>query len=198
MCARFSLKKSRGRRSSSRWTGTLFLTMWDFNKADCRTKFRNVVENSKPLLLIGSPIDFGGGDKEQARAVLHLVFICELCEIQARRGRYFFHTHSHSADSWDQSTMVDFMNRFPDTFQTVTDSCLFGPKNLGKGMKTLTGWLTNSSCIAQAVSTPTRLPSMCQTILKAMSQHLQSDLCVVAATETTTSCASAEAGYSCG
>ena len=32
------------------------------------------------------------------------------------------YTHSHSADSWDQPTMVDFMNRFPDTFGTVTDS----------------------------------------------------------------------------
>ena len=38
------------------------------------------VGHSIPLLLIGSPIDFGGGHKEQARAVLHLVFICELYE----------------------------------------------------------------------------------------------------------------------
>ena len=50
---------------------------------------RNVVKNSKPLLLIGSPIDFGGGDKEQAHAILHLAFIGELCEIKVRRGWYF-------------------------------------------------------------------------------------------------------------
>ena len=79
--------------------------------------------------------------------------------------------------------MVDSMNRCPDTFRTVTDSCLFGPKNLGKGVKTLTGWLTSSGRIAQALSTPTHLPSMRETITKAMSQQLQSDLCVVAATE---------------
>ena len=162
---------------------TLELTMWDFNKADCRTRFRKLVEIWKPLLLSGSPIVSGGGDKEQARAVLHLAFICELYETQVRRGRYFLHTHSHSADSWDQATMVGFLNRFPGTLLTVTDSCLLGPKNPGKGLKTLTGWLTNSGCIAQALNTPTHLPSMCQTIMKAMHQQLQSDFCVVAATE---------------
>ena len=56
------------------------LRMWDFNKADCRTKCRKFVDNPKPLLLIGL-------HKEQARAVLHLAFICELYEIQVRRGR---------------------------------------------------------------------------------------------------------------
>ena len=70
----------------------------------------------------------GRGDKEQAQTVLHLAFICELYEIQVHGGRYFLHTHSHSADSWGQPTVVDFMNRFPDTFQTVTDRSLFGPK----------------------------------------------------------------------
>ena len=50
-------------------------------------------------------------------------------------------------------------------------------------MRTLTRWLTNSGCIAQALSTPTHLPSMRQTMMKAMSQSLRSDLHVVAATE---------------
>ena len=44
------------------------LTMWDFNKSDCLTKYRKLVHNSKPLLLIGSPLDFAGGVKQQARA----------------------------------------------------------------------------------------------------------------------------------
>ena len=50
--------------------------------------------------------------------------------------------------------------------------------------KTLTGWLTNSSCFAQALSTPTHLPSVCQTIMKAMSPAITVRLvCVVAATD---------------
>ena len=122
---------------------TLDLTKWDFDKADCRNKCRNLVENSKPLLLIGSPIDYGRGDKEQARAVLHLPFICELYEVQVHGGLYFLHTRSHFADSWEQSTVVDFMNRFPDTFLTVTDRSLFGP-NVPYCTNALTKWLTNS------------------------------------------------------
>ena len=66
---------------------TLDLTKWEFNKADCRTKCRNLTVNSKPLLLIGSAIDSCGGDKEQTRAVLYLAFIGELYEIQVRERR---------------------------------------------------------------------------------------------------------------
>ena len=79
---------------------TLDLTRWDFNKADCRSRCRKLMNNSKPLLLIGSPIDSGGEDEEQTRAVLHLALIYELYEIHVREGRYFLYTHSHSAKSW--------------------------------------------------------------------------------------------------
>ena len=78
---------------------TLDLTKWDFNAADCRTSYRKMIENSKPLLLMGSPIDTDGEDEEQTRAVLHLAFVCEIYEIQMREGRYFLHTLSHSAKS---------------------------------------------------------------------------------------------------
>ena len=95
---------------------TLDVTKWNF-KADCWVKC--------PLLLIGSPIDSGGGDKERARVVVHLAFTCEMYETQLHGGRYFLHAHSQSADSWEQSPVLDFMNRFPDTFQTATDrACL--------------------------------------------------------------------------
>ena len=71
---------------------TLDLTEWDFSKADCRNTCRKMVENSKPLLLIGSPMDSGRGDKERARAVLHPAFIWELYEIQVHGEPYFLHT----------------------------------------------------------------------------------------------------------
>ena len=108
-------------------------------------------QNSKPLLLTGSPIDSGRENKERAREVLHMAFICELYETQLHGGRYFFHAHAHSADSWEQSTVVDFMNRFPGAFQTVSDRSLFGP-NVPHGLNTLTRWLTNSGYVAQTLS----------------------------------------------
>ena len=159
---------------------TFDLTKWDFNKADCRTRCRKLIENSKPLLLMGSPIDSDGEDEEQTRAVLHLAFTRDLSEIQVHERRYFLRAHSRSADSWEQSTLVDFMNRFPDTFQTVTDRSLFGPR-VPHGMNTLTRWLTNSGCFAQALSSLTHSSTVPQTIMSAKSQQLQSDLYVAAA-----------------
>ena len=41
---------------------TLDLTNGDFNKTKCRTRWRKLIENSKPLLLMGSPIDSDGED----------------------------------------------------------------------------------------------------------------------------------------
>ena len=39
---------------------TLDLTNGEFNKTECRTRCRKLIENSKPLLLMGSPIDSDG------------------------------------------------------------------------------------------------------------------------------------------
>ena len=171
---------------------TLDLTEWDFSKADCRNECRKVVENSKPLLLIGSPI-YSVGTGQPVQAVLHLAFNCELYEIQVHGGRYFLHTHSHSADSWEQSTVVDFMNRFPATFQTVTDWSLFG-QDVPHGVNTLTRWLTNSGCIAQALSSSTHSSTVRQTI-PAITVRLE---CCGNDGPDATSSAFAEAGYSCG
>ena len=73
------------------------------------------------------------------------------------------------------------MNRFPDTFQTVTDRSL----NVPHGMDTLTRWLTNSGCIAQAVSSSTHSSTVRQTIMSAMSQQLQSDPSATGTTDPT-------------
>ena len=83
-------------RATGKPVGVAFdLTKWDFNKADCRTRCRKLIEISKPVLLIGSPID-SGEDEEQTQAVLHLAFICESYEIQVREGLCFLHTFALS------------------------------------------------------------------------------------------------------
>ena len=153
---------------------TLDLTKWDFDKADCRNKGRKMVENLKPLLLIGSPIDSASGrDKEQpVRAVLHLAFICELYEMQEHGGQYFLHTHSHSADSWEQSTVVDLMNRFSDTF-LVWHKCPSRYEHADEMVDKF--WLHRTG--TQLID------SVRQTITSAMSQQLESDLCASGTTD---------------
>ena len=59
----------------------------------------------------------------------------------------------------------------------MTDRSLFGPNVPGK-MIALTKWLTNSGCVAQALSSLSHSSSVRQPIMSAMSQQLQSDLCV--------------------
>ena len=95
-----------------------------------------------------------------------------------------FITQSHSAKSWAQPTVVGFVNRFSNAFQTVSDRDLFG-------VNTPTSWLTNSGCIAQAASISNYREHMGtgepvaigQTVMKAMFQQLQPDLCDAAATD---------------
>ena len=115
---------------------------------------------------------------EQARAVLHLAFICELYQIQVHGGQNFFHTHSHAADNWEQPTVTGSQTRF----RQWTDWSMFGP-NVPHGMNTLTRWLTNSGCIAQALSSSTHSSTLRQTITSAMSQQLQTDLCAAGTTD---------------
>ena len=74
------------------------------------------------------------------------------------------------------------MNRFRDTFLTVTDRDLFGP-DLPHGMNTLTRWLTNSGCVAPTLSSLTHASTWRQTIMSSMSRRLQSDLCAAGATD---------------
>ena len=65
-----------------------------------------------------------------------------------------------------------------------TDRSFFGPSVL-HGVNTLTRWLTNSGCIAQALSSSTHSSTVRQTIMSAMSQQLQSDLSAAGTTDPT-------------
>ena len=85
-------------------------------------------------------------------------------------GISFTHTHILQTVGNSQQTAVDFMNKFPDTFQTVTDRSLFGP-NVPHGVNTLTRWLTNSGCVAQALSSLNHSSTVRQTIMSAMSSN---------------------------
>ena len=142
---------------------------WDFDKAECRAKCRDLLTRTRPLLLIGSPMctwfstlqamnkhhmDPNVWARERARALVHLTFVFELYEMQALAGRYFAHEHPASADSWREDPVESFVQRYPDTFSVVMDQCMFGLTTPGPGGEELpakkpTRWLTNSGCIAE-------------------------------------------------
>ena len=154
-CVLGSLCKSRGNRLPSRWIGNARL---DGKTAchQCRKlkKFETALVScfSNRFCWRRLRASTGGSARD---------FKCQLYEMQVRPGRYFLHTQSHSADRWDQPQIVDFMNSFQiHSRQGLTVACLAqttlekGIRD-GHGMKTLTGPLPNSGCIAQALSTST-------------------------------------------
>ena len=83
---------------------------WDFNHAEMRTRARRLVQETKPLFLIGSPmckafstwqrlnqVQYGQDPdkirREKTRAVMHLNFMVELMEMQIGGDRFFLFEH---------------------------------------------------------------------------------------------------------
>ena len=88
---------------------------WDFNDMGKANKARDIVENKRAVLLIGSPLypafsswqhlDFSKMIPAQIRekveyGVRHLEFALKLCEIQRKSRLYFLHEHPAYATSW--------------------------------------------------------------------------------------------------
>ena len=93
---------------------------WNFDCPAQRAKARRLVEDTKPLLLVGSPmctafrllqaLNWGRVSPEQKEAIVkratsHLHFCLELYGLQVREGRCFLHDHPASATSWKDVRM---------------------------------------------------------------------------------------------
>ena len=145
---------------------------WDFDQAEVRARCRKLVRDSKPAVIIGSPMctwfsalqkmnrkhmDPLEWSRQRVRAIMHLAFAFELYEAQHIAGRLFVHEHPESADSWDQDVVINFRSRHPELFETVMDQCMYGlttTTDSGDVMpaRKPTKWLTNSGCVAARLS----------------------------------------------
>ena len=99
---------------------------WDFDSKEKRDKARRLVQEQRPLFLVGSPvcapwctwqflndIKYDRGDmarRERARALVHLQFMVELYREQLDNGRYFLHEHPEWATSWTLPLMKDLLD----------------------------------------------------------------------------------------
>lgn len=114
---------------------------WNFDLAESRERARRLIEQTKPTLLIGSPmctwfstlVQLGRAQigeeeyqRQRQRAVDHLAFAFELYALQAKHGRYFLHEHPLSANSWDEKCVIDFVLQHSGLSTTVTHMCQFG------------------------------------------------------------------------
>ena len=100
-----------------------------------------LVRQTKPLLLICSPMCTWfstlqnlnrtkmGEEAFQAqfrRALRHLQFVIELCEIQVSAGRHILFEHPAGASSWKQTCMVEFIAKHPELYLATCHQCMFG------------------------------------------------------------------------
>ena len=143
---------------------------WDFNNPAMRAKARQLVRETKPRLLIGSPMctwfsammhmNFSRMDPKKVdeaikNAISHLEFVCSLYKEQVEAGRYFLHEHPQSASSWHLKCVEEIL-RLPCITTVVGDMCCFGMTckdvegNEGPVLKP-TRFMTNSAHIAAAL-----------------------------------------------
>jgi hypothetical protein len=143
---------------------------WDFTRASRRKDARDLLEATRPRVLIGSPmctafsallaLSASKRDPEVVRrlrveAEVHLRFSCELYELQIRRGDYFVHEHPAGATSW-KCECIRRMMSIPGVIATVADQCQYGltsKDELGVGAaRKATRFLTNAPYIAEELN----------------------------------------------
>ena len=142
---------------------------WDFSKRQDREEAYDLVEKQKPYCLVGSPscspycsfqhlnaVRYQWTDEEVKRrrveANVHLDFVCRLYRLQQDQGRYFLHEHPSTATSWQEESIIGVME-LEGVQRVVGDQCQYGQADdMGNPVRKATGWLTNSPCVAKALS----------------------------------------------
>ena len=110
---------------------------WDFDDPTMRQQAKKLVIETKPWVLIGSPMctwfctlmklnkarmDPAKYEAERNRAIGHLRFMVELFQLQLDAGRYVLFEHPAGADSWDLDFVRDLLDR-PGMTTIVTHMC---------------------------------------------------------------------------
>ena len=146
-------------------------TPWNFDLKAKRDRARDLVKAQKPILLVCSVMCTAfctwqalnavrhcrsqQARREYIRAMVHLRFVCELCELQASEGRFFLHEHPTSARSWGEEC-VQLVENMEGVQKTTIDQCQYGQQVLrgpdaGAPVKKSTSFLTNCAGIADAL-----------------------------------------------
>ena len=145
---------------------------WDFSLKSKRDKARRILQESKPILLIGSPmctafstwqrINWAKTDRPEEmrrahfQACAHMQFVAQLYLDQILDGRYFLHEHPKHASSWELECMRR-LRLIPGVNVVRGDQCQYGaeaPHGPNKGSPVLkpTGFMSNSAEVLREMS----------------------------------------------
>ena len=89
--------------------------------------------------------------RARAQAELHMDFVCELYREQALAGRYFLHEHPLGASSW-KLECIQKVAEMAGVHLVHGDQCQYGASSGGAPVKKPTRFMTNSTCLAEALS----------------------------------------------
>ena len=113
---------------------------WDFNDPAKAAKAKRIIEDTKPLLLTGSPmcaafsqmnnINFSRMSEEDVRRTVeygtrHLELCLDLYRTHMKKGLYFLHEHPAAARSWKHESVMRIAER-KDVRTVIGDMCFFG------------------------------------------------------------------------
>ncbi len=133
---------------------------WDFEKEEMRQKARELVDDQKPMFIIGCPPCTAYSSfqninnlyrdplvvqRERAVADLHMAFMAEIYKKQADEGRYFIHEHPEQAASWGLASVLEIMS-LPGVGTVVGDQCQYGQQtpDTEEPIKKPTKFMSNS------------------------------------------------------
>ena len=132
---------------------------WDFNDPQQRRNAEQLLDEQRPLLLIGTPmctafsniqnLNKASRDPEVVRAELekarvHLQWCCRLYQKQLDRGAYFLHEHPAGATSWKTPEIAALLAH-PLVDRIVADQCQFGQQtDSGDPLRKPTGFMSNA------------------------------------------------------
>ena len=139
---------------------------WNFDLEEKRNEAIAIVEEQKPMILIGSPIctpyttlqalskhkrSQKDIDEMMAKAKVHMEFVCYLYKLQLEGGRYFLHEHPATATSWELPCIKEIL--YKDGVDIVHgNQCQYGQENkAGEPIKKGTKWMSNSREVFQSL-----------------------------------------------
>ena len=110
---------------------------WDFSIASQRRKAEGLLEQQRPMLLIGSPMctpfsniqnfnkarrDPGVVKKEIDNASIHLAWCCKLHRQQVRKRAHLLHEHPNAATSWTERCIMEVLV-LDEVGRVIADQC---------------------------------------------------------------------------
>ena len=140
---------------------------WDFDDDEKQDEALALIDEVKPLFLVGSPMctafstwqrlcahrrDPQAVQEQLDRAIKHMRFVCKVYKRQIDEGRYFLHEHPAAASSWKLPCIQQVMNEEGvDTI--VMDQCQLGQKaEDGSPIRKPTKWMSNSQEVLKTLS----------------------------------------------